>query len=84
MRVADIAEMPHMLVAGTTGSGKSVCLNSIIISLIYKSSPDDVRMILIDPKSVELTGYNGIPHLLVPVVADPKKAAGALTWAVSG
>lgn len=83
IRIADIAEMPHMLVAGTTGSGKSVCLNSIILSLVYKSSPDDVKMILIDPKSVELTGYNGIPHLLVPVVTDPKKAAGALTWAVA-
>lgn len=83
IRIADIAEMPHMLVAGTTGSGKSVCLNSIILSLIFKSSPDDVRMILIDPKSVELIGYNGIPHLLVPVVTDAKKSAGALTWAVS-
>lgn len=83
IRIADIADMPHMLVAGTTGSGKSVCLNCIILSLIYKSAPEDVRMILIDPKSVELTGYNGIPHLLVPVVTDPKKAAGSLTWAVS-
>lgn len=83
IRTADIAEMPHMLVAGTTGSGKSVCLNTIILSLVYKSSPDDVKMILVDPKSVELTGYNGIPHLLVPVVTDPKKAAGALTWAVA-
>ncbi len=82
VRVADIAAMPHMLVAGATNSGKSVCLNSIIVSLIYKSSPDDVRMILIDPKSVEFIGYNGIPHLLSPVVTDPRKAAGVLSWAL--
>ena len=81
--VADLSRMPHMLIAGATGSGKSVCINSIIISLIYKSSPDDVRMILIDPKRVELSIYNGIPHLLIPVVNDAKKAAGALNWAIN-
>ena len=81
--VADLSRMPHMLIAGATGSGKSVCINSIIISLIYKSSPDDVRMILIDPKRVELSIYNGIPHLLIPVVNDSKKAAGALNWAIN-
>ena len=74
--VADLSRMPHMLIAGATGSGKSVCINSIIISLIYKSSPDDVRMILIDPKRVELSIYNGIPHLLIPVVNDAKKSGG--------
>lgn len=82
-KVADIGKMPHMLIAGATGSGKSVCINSLIISLLYKSSPDDVRFLMIDPKMVELGGYNGIPHLLVPVVTDPRKAAGALSWAVS-
>ena len=81
--LADIAKMPHMLIAGSTGSGKSVCINSMIISLIYKSSPDDVRLLMIDPKVVELGVYNGIPHLLVPVVTDPRKAAGALGWAVT-
>ena len=82
-QMADLGKMPHMLIAGTTGSGKSVCINSIIISLIYKSSPDDVRFLMIDPKVVELGVYNGIPHLLVPVVTDPRKAAGALNWAVT-
>ena len=81
--VADLAKMPHMLIAGATGSGKSVCLNSIIISLLYKSAPEDVRMILIDPKKVELSIYNSIPHLLIPVVNDAKKAAGALNWAIN-
>lgn len=81
--VTDIAKMPHGLIAGATGSGKSVCINSIIISLLYKASPDDVKLLLIDPKVVELGVYNGIPHLLVPVVTDPRKASGALGWAVS-
>lgn len=79
--VGDIAELPHLLIAGTTGSGKSVCMNSLIVSLLYKSSPDDVRLIMIDPKMIELGIYNGIPQLLIPVVTDPKKAAGALQWA---
>lgn len=78
----DIAKMPHLLIAGTTGSGKSVCINSIIMSILYKASPDDVKLILIDPKKVELSIYNGIPHLLVPVISETKKAAGALSWAV--
>lgn len=81
--VADLSKMPHILIAGTTGSGKSVCINSLIVSLLYKSGPDDVRFLMIDPKVVELGIYNGIPHLLVPVVTDPRKAAGALNWAVT-
>lgn len=81
--VGDISRLPHMLIAGTTGSGKSVCMNSIIISLLYKASPDDVKLIMVDPKMVELGIYNGIPHLLIPVVTDPKKAAGSLQWAVT-
>ena len=81
--VGNIAKMPHMLIAGTTGSGKSVCMNSIIISLLYKASPEDVKLIMVDPKMVELGIYNGIPHLLIPVVTDPKKAAGSLQWAVT-
>ncbi len=81
--LCDLSKMPHLLIAGSTGSGKSVCVNSMLISLLYKYSPDDVRMVLIDPKSVEFDMYNGIPHLLVPVVCEPKKAAGALQWAVS-
>ncbi len=81
--VGNIAKLPHMLIAGTTGSGKSVCMNSIIISLLYKASPEDVKLIMVDPKMVELGVYNGIPHLLIPVVTDPKKAAGSLQWAVS-
>lgn len=81
--VTDVGKMPHLLIAGATGSGKSVCINTLIVSLIYKSSPEDVKMIMIDPKVVELSVYNGIPHLLIPVVTDPKKAAGALNWAVA-
>lgn len=81
--VGNIAKLPHMLIAGTTGSGKSVCMNSIIISLLYKASPEDVKLIMIDPKMVELGIYNSIPHLLIPVVTDPKKAAGSLQWAVT-
>ena len=80
--VGNIAKLPHMLIAGTTGSGKSVCMNSLILSLLYKATPDQVRLIMIDPKMVELGIYNGIPHLYIPVVTDPKKAAGSLQWAV--
>ncbi len=81
--ITDIAKMPHLLIAGATGSGKSGCINTIIIRLLYKASPDDVKLIMIDPKVVELSVYNGIPHLFIPVVTDPKKAAGALNWAVA-
>lgn len=81
--VGDIAKLPHMLIAGTTGSGKSVCMNTLILSLLYKAKPDEVKLIMVDPKMVELGVYNGIPHLLIPVVTDPKKAAGALQWTVT-
>ncbi len=79
----DLVKMPHLLVAGTTGSGKSVCLNSMIVSILYNATPDEVKLLMIDPKAVEFTMYNGIPHLLVPVVSDPRKASGALAWAVT-
>ena len=80
--IGNISKLPHVLIAGTTGSGKSVCTNSLIVSMLYKSTPEEVRFIMVDPKMVELAPYNGIPHLLIPVVTDPKKAAGALQWAV--
>ena len=80
--VTSVDKMPHLLIAGATGSGKSVCINTIIMSILYKSNPNDVKLILIDPKVVELSIYNNIPHLAIPVVTDPKKASAALNWAV--
>ena len=80
--IADIAKMPHVLIAGSTGSGKSVCINTVITSIIYNAKPSEVKLLMVDPKVVELSVYNGIPHLLIPVVTDPRKAAGALAWAV--
>ena len=82
VQLTDIAKMPHVLIAGSTGSGKSVCINTIITSIIYHAKPSEVKFVMVDPKVVELSVYNGIPHLLIPVVTDPRKAAGALAWAV--
>ena len=81
--VTDLSKLTHLLIAGTTGSGKSVCVNSILMSILYKATPDEVKLLLVDPKMVEFTKYRSIPHLLIPVVTDAKKAAGALGWAVS-
>ena len=80
--MSDIAKMPHLLIAGATGSGKSVCINTLIMSILYKATPEEVKLIMIDPKVVELSAYQGIPHLLIPVVTDPKQASSALNWAV--
>lgn len=81
--ISAIEKMPHLLVSGATGSGKSVCINTIIMSILYKHSPDEVKLLLIDPKVVELSVYNGIPHLIMPVITDPKKASSSLFWAIS-
>ena len=81
--VSDIAKMPHLLIAGSTGSGKSVCVNTLINSILFKAKPDEVKLLLIDPKVENFSNYNGIPHLLIPVVTNPSKAANALNWAVS-
>ena len=81
--VADLKKMPHLLIAGTTGSGKSVCVNNIILSLLYNTTPKETKMIMIDPKMVEMTSYNDLPHMLIPVVTDSNKAAGALRWALN-
>ena len=80
--VSDLCKMPHLLIAGTTGAGKSVCVNAIVLSILYKATPEDVRMIMVDPKMLELSSYDGIPHLLTPVVTDMQKAANALRWCI--